>query len=244
MYPGSENIYWLFSASAQSIAAFAAFLITGFALVNALMNSIEEKDDSLIEIHEEIKSNYYTRIKWLAGITSLAVILSLLAIFLNPYCFQYKATLFVFTATLNVVSIVAGVGIVLAYIDPSKYRKAAERLIEEEEKELETTGQEVEQQEFYNEFVTLERNIRSFLRKKDLYEPSVGGPKMSFSFRKMVNALREDGYIGKGLYDELLDINKYRNLVFHGHKEKVDRKMVNKVRDVAERTDNILDFRT
>jgi hypothetical protein len=46
-----EHIYWLFSSAAQSIATFVAFLLAGYTLVHAMMDSIQQRDDTLEEIH-------------------------------------------------------------------------------------------------------------------------------------------------------------------------------------------------
>lgn len=44
---GSENIYWLFSSAAQTIAAFIAFLLAGYALVQTMMETAVQADETL-----------------------------------------------------------------------------------------------------------------------------------------------------------------------------------------------------
>ena len=58
-----ENIYWLFSSSAQTISAFIAFLIAGYALVLSVMSNLEQQDESLIEIHTALRKQYYSKMK-------------------------------------------------------------------------------------------------------------------------------------------------------------------------------------
>ena len=58
----NDNIYWLFSAAAQSISAFVAFLLTGYALVHTLMEAAREKDDTLEEIHAALSKKYHRRL--------------------------------------------------------------------------------------------------------------------------------------------------------------------------------------
>ena len=62
---------------------------------------------------------------------------------------------------------------------------------------------------------------------------------MSFSFRQMIEALRVNEKILGDFYEELLEINKYRNLVFHGHVTQVDASMVKRTRDAASRVSNL-----
>jgi hypothetical protein len=52
---------------------------------------------------------------------------------------------------------------------------------------------------------------------------------MVYSFRQMAEALSQNELIGYYDFLELLKINKYRNLVFHGHLEKVDADMLGKI---------------
>jgi len=52
-----ENVYWTYSAAAQAIAAFVALLVAGYAVVLSMMESAAQADETLIEIHEELKKN-------------------------------------------------------------------------------------------------------------------------------------------------------------------------------------------
>jgi hypothetical protein len=79
----NDNIYWLFSAAAQSIAAFVAFPLTGYTLVHTIMEAARERDDTLEEIHRALQKKYHTWPTWLASVTGFAIVLSLLMVFLN-----------------------------------------------------------------------------------------------------------------------------------------------------------------
>ena len=48
-----DYIYWTFSSAAQSVSAFAALLLTGYAIVHNLMDSVRERDDTLEEIQNQ-----------------------------------------------------------------------------------------------------------------------------------------------------------------------------------------------
>src|SRR5215208_4083372 len=101
-----ENIYWLFSSSAQSIATFVAFLLAGYTLVHAMMDSVEQRDDTLEEIHAALIRQYYQRIKILAIITGAAVLSSLAMLYLNGFAWPYKAIAVAIAATLDIATIV------------------------------------------------------------------------------------------------------------------------------------------
>ena len=63
---------------------------------------------------------------------------------------------------------------------------------------------------------------------------------MSFSFRQMIETLFQNERIDSVFVKELMEINKYRNLVFHGHVEQADETMVERVRGAAARVEELL----
>ncbi|WP_346863871.1 hypothetical protein [uncultured Draconibacterium sp.] len=226
-----ENIYWLFSASAQTISAFVAFLITGFALVLNMMDSLQQKDETLEDIHTKLKTGYYKKIRALAIITGLAIIFSLGMVYLNGETCQYKPHLYILTAVLNLTAIFVGIIFIIAIINPDRYKKAAKEIIKEDKLEVSTETNSVDQATFMTEFINLEKSVREILQSKQLYIPFGDTPKMAYSFRQMINALNQNELINRMELDELLRINKYRNLVFHGHQDKVDKGMLDKVKE-------------
>lgn len=236
-----ESVYWLFSSSAQSVSAFIAFLVTGFALVMTMMEAAQSRDETLEEIHDQLKLTYYKRIRVLSIITGLAIVLSLLMVYLNGTSFNLKVLAFIFTSLINAVAIIGGILFVISIINPSRYKRAAEQVIQKEKNKFETTGTNVDQTDFMKEFINLEKQIREILKSKDLYIPYGNTPQMVFSFRQMINALYRSELISKLELTELLEINKFRNLVFHGHIDNVDKGMVDKVKkykDIKSRVEN------
>jgi len=147
-YKAPENIYWLFSSTAQSVSAFIALLITGFAFVQTIMDGLQQKDETLEEIHNKLKKEYYTKITILSIVTGLAIILSLLVVFLNEYTFRFKTLLLLFTALLNIIAIGGGIMFVISIINPDRYKNAAEKIIKEDKTEFSQTGNAVDQMTF------------------------------------------------------------------------------------------------
>lgn len=231
----NDNIYWLFSAAAQSIAAFVAFLLTGYALVHSLMEAAREKDDTLEEIHFALRKKYHTRLTSLAWITGVAILMSLVMVFVNRWEFSCKPLLMILTSTIDFIAVAGGLGFVVSIVNPTKYARTAVKELEEKKIELSLTDQLTSSAVFFEEFRHLERIIRDYLRQHELYVPSKGAPRMSFSFRQMIEALLQNEKINAEFFEELMKINKYRNLVFHGHVDQADQAMVKRVREAASR---------
>jgi hypothetical protein len=229
MTQDQQNFYWLFSSSAQTISAFVAFLITGYALVLNMMQNLEQKDETYEEIHHKMRIIYYDKLCWLAIVTVAAIISSLFMVYLNGGTFKYKWLLYLITVLINITAIIIGILFILSIINPDRYKKAAKEIIKEGKLESLTKANDVDQIKFINEFINLEKNIRDVLQKKQLYIPFDRNTKMQYSFREMVNALYGNELIRYYELLELLQINKYRNLIFHGHQDKVDSKMLDRI---------------
>jgi hypothetical protein len=235
----NDHIYWVFSAAAQSIAAFVAFLLTGFALVHTLMEAAREKDDTLEEIHVTLRRKYHARLTLLSWVTGLAIVLSLITVFVNRWDFALKMWLVGATAVIDLAALIAGLAFVVSIVNPAKYERTATKELEERKTELRLSGRRTSAATFFEEFRRLERLVRDHLRDRDLYVPSRGAPRMTFSFRQMIEALLQNEKIDPTFFDELMEINKYRNLVFHGHVEQADEAMVDRVRAAAARIQHL-----
>lgn len=235
----TDYIYWTFSAAAQSIAAFVAFLLTGYALVHTLMEAAREKDDSLEDIHASLRLTYHKRLTLLAWLTGAAVVFSLIVVYLNRSNAAAPGWFVAVVSVINIAAIVGGLAFVVSIVDPRRYQKAAEKVLREEAPQPPPPGQAAPAAEFFDAFRHLEKLIRDYLRERELYVPSRGGPRMSFSFRQMIEALLQNEKIDRQFFGELLEINKYRNLVFHGHIESGDPAMVAKVRAASARVQQL-----
>lgn len=232
-----ENLYWLFSSSAQTISTFVAFLITGFALVLNMMDNLQLKDETLDDIHFKLKNGYYTKVRVLTGITGLAIVLSLLMVYINGTEWEYKLLLFIITIVVNLIAIVFGISFVISIINPNKYRNAARAIIEDENLSNESKG--VDNTTFMVEFIRLESEIRNLLVSRNLYVPYGEVPRMAYSFRQMIYALHQNELISRTNLDDLLKVNKYRNLVFHGHIDSIDESILQMVKNAQAIIDSI-----
>lgn len=240
METNQENIYWLFSSSAQTISAFVAFLVTGFALVLNLMDGLQQKDETLEDIHSKLKSDFYKKIRVLAIVTGLAIIFSLWMVFLNGGDSSNKWWLFILTSILNGSAIIVGILFVITIINPDRYKKAAKEIIKNEKLEDSTKTNSIDQATFMTEFIRLEKSVRDNLQLRQLYIPFGDTPKMAYSFRQMITALYQNELINRKQFDDLLQINKYRNLVFHGHQDKVDKGMLDRIKTAQKVIDKLM----
>lgn len=227
--PSVDFIYWTFSSAAQSISAFVAFLLAGYAIVHSLMESARERDETLDEVHTSLRQTYHTRLSWLAWLTGAAVVFSLVVVYSNRPGAPVNSWALLFVAAVDLTAIVMGLLFVVTIIDPAKYQTAAKKAIAAKP----PTHTMSPANEFFDAFLHLERLVREDLKDRDLYVPSRGAPRMSYSFREMVEALRSAEVISGDLYRRLIEINKYRNLVFHGHVSEVDAAMLEGVRAAA-----------
>jgi hypothetical protein len=227
-----EKYYWIFSSASQTISAFIAFLVTGFAIVLNMMDSLQQKDDTLTEIHHNIKRNYYKKIFVLAIISGVSIILNLAMIYINGMHYHLELVMFIITVVFNLIAIGLAILFIITIINPNKYKIAAKEILMEDARGLAGKGGDIAQSFFMNAFAELERKIRNLLKKKGVITEDESGKIQSF--RHIVSYLVDNDLISKENLYQLLQINKYRNLIFHGHLEKVDKNMVDKIKSIEQ----------
>ena len=226
-----ENVYWTFSAAAQAVAAFIALLITGYALVLSMMESAVRADDTLIDINESLKKDYHKVLSILAIITAVSIISCLAVVYFNKSYYWWTIWLERIAVITTIISIFGGVYFVVSIIDPKKYsRKAISLSIELKPKSSDNVSP---RDIFIKEFIELERLIRSLWEDRT-DQGRVGRRGVLPGFREMVEALSKDEVLPFGIYQELLIVNRYRNLVFHGHIEELDKRIVENIIKIKE----------
>ena len=232
----TDYIYWTFTAAAQCVSTFVALLLTGYALVLSQIESARDRDDSLQELHEGLRASYHARLTVLAWLTALAVVLSLLVVWVNRTDHVTPGWLMSAAAFFDIVAIVAGLGFVVTIIDPAKYRKAAERELEQQQQEqpYAEAREQASAEDFFRAFRQLERALREQMRRLDLITND-GEGKNAGSVRQMAGALLDNGTIADEFHVELLELAKYRNLLFHGHVGEADAGMLERVTNATAR---------
>jgi hypothetical protein len=233
----NDFIFWTFSAAAQSISTFVAFLLTGYALVNNLMERAVERDNTLEDVHAELRKTYHRQLSWLALITCIAIIFSLVIVFINRTNNNIPYWILLIIGGVDISAILGGLVFVVAIIDPEKYRRAAVKELDNESKpneELSSTDS------YFDSFIRLERLVREFTSSKEFDQQFQNSSQYNNSFRQMIEILNKIGIIDHQFLEELLQINKYRNLVFHGQVKQVDESMVIRNKKAYERINRII----
>ena len=233
----TDYIYWTFTAAAQCVATFVALLLTGYALVLSQIEAARERDDSLQELHTVLRASYHARLKVLAWITAAAVVLSLFVVWDNRSTVPASNWVMGIAAALDIVAMVAGLAFVVTIIDPAKYQKAAERELEQRQQQQQEAAQQKETsaEDFFKAFREMEKALRQLVGRSRMVvgEPREDGSKGNPSVRQMAIALLDNGVIDDSFHAELLQIAKYRNLLFHGHVKKADAGMVERTSRAA-----------
>jgi hypothetical protein len=231
-----DNYYWFFSAAAQAIAAFVALLLGGITLAYSMMDRLVDSDPTLWEVNLGIKQRYHKWLSLLAIVTGFAIILSLASTFMNPHHGWVRESLMLIAVEFDLAAILGGILFVINIIDPNRYAREAKHELKEMER-----GKLAQKPvgAYFHEFIKFEQSIRDYLKAHDLYVPSQGAPKMTFSFREMVTALFQNEHISRTLRDEMLEVNKFRNLLFHGHVTDVTDEALAKLIEVRKKWDSI-----
>jgi hypothetical protein len=214
-----ENIYWLFSTSAQAIAAFIGFLAAGFFFAYDRIDSQVGKDETLEEIYEDIKKQYFTRLRILFMLTGLSIVLSLLVVYMNGFEVGMAGYAFyVFVGLLNLFTIIWAIYFVVFIVNPQTEKKTAEKLIKQNEVYfVPTAGKSLTRMQFVDKYLHLERILR------DLYKPySKGHDENHMPMGEIILALYQRGILTDVQSEDLKKVTKLRNLAVHGNTQSVE----------------------
>jgi hypothetical protein len=228
-----QNIYWLFSSSAQAIAAFIAFLLTGYTLVLQMMDSIQGNDETLTSIHASLKRSYYRTIVAIVTLTGVSILFSLSMTYingLNPSGMDWFVGV---GMGLNVLVIGAAIAFVARIIDPDRYGKKATSLLQEEEDRLTERGLATPKSQFIEAFIQLEKTLRDYVSRRKKLSSYAREATRPLSFSQILDILLNEQIIDYSMHELLGEINRVRNLVVHGQQEQVDSMLVKRVQDAT-----------
>lgn len=237
-----QNVFYLFSTAAQTIAAFVALILAGYVFIYQAMDNIENKDESKIEVHHQFKIKYYRKIISIVLFTGMTIFLCFIVLWINGLKNSFiKPYLIVFTFIMILITIFQAIIFVIQVIDPNKLKKAAEQILEEEYKK---PTEPVDENKFASEFIKLEKNTKDIFSKyQAILIPN--GLKIShrediyIPLREIVKTFHVNELLSHEEYERFIEVIKYRNLVFHGHLEKVDKEMVEETKQMNQIVDRI-----
>jgi len=218
-----ETFYWLFSASAQAIPTFIGLLIAVYALVLSTMERLQERDDASERLYGQLKISFYNIMVLLLLLVGISILLSLTMVYLFGTEYSELVPLGVVTSLVNVSTVILGICFILKLLDPDTIKKVASKIISSSfpfDGKRTTKDRAV----FAETFIEIERQIRMLIERKGEVSPRNDLP-----FERMIAGLQNAGFIHRDLYNKLIDLQQYRNLVFHGHLPVVDGEMVENV---------------
>ncbi len=237
--PNSETAFWLYSTSAQTVATFVAFIIAGYAIYNSMLNDMETRDESLIEIIKSERNSIFGFLKDLAIMTVISITLNLYVILMNGTLDWYMSIASYSAILSTFIVICIGSWIVIYMIDPKRKEKIARKMVDKNES-FDQEGQLTEEQFFFSIFIRIERKfgvLANRLIESDIL--NTNNNSRTISFRNLIGNFYNNGVIDKRDYIRLIDIYKYKNLLFHGKIEKASVKMVGEAKWAEALIDNL-----
>ena len=222
-FKGPDNIYWLFSSAAQSIAAFIGFLATGLFFSFDRLDRATEKDDTLEEINQEIKKEYFSRARALFSLACFSILFSLAVVYTNGVDLgKYSLYTWIFVGALDILTILWALGFVIFIIDPAKVRKTGRKLVAEDQTLATSSGSTAL---FMTRFVELEKVLRNLAKSQDYGFRGRGIDHTPLSF--LLGILYRSEKITNPEFAQLRELIKARNLIVQGALDNIDQKLVN-----------------
>ncbi len=217
-----DNIYWLFSTSAQAIAAFIGFLASGFFFSYDRIDKQVLKDETLEEIYLDIKKQYFTKLKILFILTGLSIILSLVVLYINGFETGFAAiAFFIFVGALNIFTIIWAIYFVVFIVNPGTEKVTAEKLIKQNNAFfVPAVGESLSRKEFIDKFIRLESLLRELYTPIALAENNVNYNHMPMG--EIIRAFYQRGMITEYQAEDLKKVTKLRNLVVHGDTQNIE----------------------
>lgn len=220
----NDNIYWLFSTSAQAIAAFIGLISAGFFFVYEKLDKNIEKDETLEEAYKEIKEDYYSQLKFLFILTGITLLLSFIAIYLNGLELKcINGIILIIVSLITVANIYFAIKFVINIIDPRKVEKAVQKLVEENKSVfLSDKVGGLTRGEFLDKFIKLEEKLRNIAKE---YKSDFTYSNKYKNFTPLSEILRnlfQRELISSQQLRDLNYLNKIRNLAAHGEIQHIE----------------------
>jgi len=223
-FKSPDNIYWLFSTSAQAVAAFVGLIAAGFFFVHDKLDKQIEKDETLEDAYTEIKNQYYNKLKTIFILTGVTLVFSFLVIYFNGFDFKcINLAILIISSILTLVNIYLAIEFVLYIIDPKKVEKAVKKLIEKNENVFDQeTKESVTRGEFLNRYIELETLIREIAKEFQFDYSFDNKFKKFIPLTEIFKNMFQREYIDSQTLRDLYDLNKIRNLSAHGQIDKIE----------------------
>jgi len=237
----NDTLYWLYSTIAQALTAYIALIFTGYTLFYSILNNLEQQDETLIDIHRELKQKYFNNLLVLFIFSIISIFLSLYLILFIECSNELKCGFIFITIFLTSISFLLGFRFIYSALNPRKYHNIAKTLLKEIQKGK-GEPDKTTRTDFIEQFIEIEKSINEFIDKhrneikiRDYYTQKF------ISIRKLIEALLYNELIDRKEYEKLVELNKIRNLIVHGQIDKVDKSFLDEIKNAKEIINNLED---
>lgn len=240
-YLSENQILYLFSTSAQVVAGLFGLSITGYIFMNDRLNNAVIEDDSLYDVVEDLKKQYYTIISIMGVLGVLAIILSLLNITVFDIKNVTNKWLHKFILDQTILIITAEIVLIIFFscklIDPNRITKTSDILKSAIISHPQKKGDLAEFLRYYN---LVEKEIVLFSGNLIGYEYKNMDPKWRYykeyqpSIVQATKILSSKQILDDEIINEINEMRKYRNSVVHGTELEVDLSACERVKKIYE----------
>jgi hypothetical protein len=231
----NENqVLYLFSTSAQVIAAIYGLTLTGFIFFRNELNREESEDDTLVDAVENLKARYFVLLVFITILVTATLILANIALSYESSGEGFLKTLIINSGQAAfLTSLFAVAYFIFDVISPKRIERASQTLQSKFDPTLaeQTTGSFEEFLRNYNELEMLLADVGK------AYEDSFSSSNTQRYPRRVSNSrlaviLYRNKRIDEKLYNGLRDLITLRNAIIHGPNPAVSQEMVNVSADI------------
>ena len=220
MYIPAENVHWLFGTSMQIIATFVGLLAAGFFFFHERLENERDKDETLREIYDEVKKQYYRRFKALFAITACSIIMGFWVLYAAATGIEWHTGIIDASIWLmHMFNLVLAGWFFIFMVDPDIIQHTAQRLVKKNTSLFnQSKDHGISQQEFIGKFSALDKILRAVAFKNNTLKPG----QAFIPFVEMIKDLYDKGIITNEQLSELRQISKARNISVHSKGENIE----------------------
>lgn len=207
----NQRLY-LFSASAQVIAAIYGLTLTGYIFFRNGLEKKERNDETLEGIIEELSKDYLRKITCISVLTFIAIVLCFETIsYENGICLNFLINVTTFAVVCDLFFILF---FVITIMQPENIERISNKIVQNKDQEDDSYQQNNNLEQFVKTFQKIERILES-VSERFAYK-RYDGNKKKLSNGTLVNILVRKQIIPIEQMSCLQDLIKYRNGLIHG----------------------------
>lgn len=208
-----DTLFWLFSTAPQVLAAIIGIVFTGMFFMSGNIDSRVREDETLSEIGEKAKTIMHSNMKIIAVTNVIAIIVDLIMLAFTPSltdnwnCCSFRCV--GFFAVVNLAAIIVTFYFVFDVVSPKYFDRIANNLSQDFQEGS------VDPYEYVRNYSAFDKAARDKLRlsQTERYIP----------IQEVLNMLIANGILARYDIKDFKEIRKIRNLILHGHNQKVSK---------------------